>query len=271
MKILSGAELALFIKERQAKQVRGLRQANHVFPRLIIITTGSNPVIDTYVRLKKSYAEDILIDVEERNVPTSEVARLLEELNQDVNVHGIILQLPLEDESQTDALVELIAPEKDVDNLGGSDTHIAATAMAIDWLIAGYNVQIKDKKIAIVGNGRLVGAPLYKLWSTAGHDVSVYDDTVENLSEKVRSSNIIVSATGVPGLITSAMVASGSTVIDAGTASEGGVMVGDVAANVHERKDIDITPMKGGVGPLTIAALFDNVIIAARNTVPPQS
>lgn len=267
MKILNGAELALFIKERQAKQVRGLRQAHHVSPKLMIVVTGDNPVIDTYVRLKSAYAEDILIDVEVKRVAMADVAATLDTLNQDTAVHGVILQLPLEDETQTDELVGLIAPEKDVDNLGGSDVHIAATAMAIDWLVAGYNVQMKDKKIAIVGNGRLVGAPLYKLWTGAGHDATVYDDTTTDLTEKLRASKIIVTATGVPGLITSAMIASGSAVIDAGTASEGGVILGDVAANVRERTDIDITPVKGGVGPLTIAALFDNVIIAARKTV----
>lgn len=267
MKILNGAELALFIKERQAKQVRGLRQAHHVSPKLTIVVTGDNPVIDTYVRLKSAYAEDILIDVEVKRVAMADVAATLDTLNQDTAVHGVILQLPLEDETQTDELVGLIASEKDVDNLGGSDVHIAATAMAIDWLVAGYNVQMKDKKIAIVGNGRLVGAPLCKLWTGAGHDVTVYDDTTTDLTERLRASKIIVTATGVPGLITSAMIASGSAVIDAGTASEGGVILGDVAANVRERTDIDITPVKGGVGPLTIAALFDNVIIAARKTV----
>ncbi len=267
MKILNGAELASFVKERQAKQVRGLRQAHHVFPRLVILTTGDNPVIDTYVRLKEAYAEDILIDVEVRQLPIEDIAATIQELNEDEAVHGVILQLPLTDESKTDELVRLIAPEKDVDNLGGGDVYIAATAMAIDWLLAGYNVQIKDRKIAIVGNGRLVGAPLYKLWSAAGHDVVVYDDTTTDLSEKLRSSNVIVTATGVPGLIKSSMIASGSVVVDAGTASEGGVIVGDVAADIRKRTDIDITPIKGGVGPLTIAALFDNVIIAARNTV----
>ena len=270
MKVLNGAELALFIKERQAKQVRGLRQAYGVFPKLVIIVVGENPVIDTFVRLKEAYGADILIDVEVLRISQESISETLSRANEDTSVHGIVLQLPLPDPSQTDALVAQIAPEKDVDSLGGSDVHVSATAMAIDWLLNGYNVQLKDRSIAIVGRGRLVGAPLERLWKTAGLSVDLYDDTVQDLGTELRKADIIVTATGVPGLITSDMIAPGKVVVDAGTASEGGVIVGDLAPDVRERTDLTITPTKGGVGPLTIAALFDNVIAAARATVPKE-
>src|SRR5690606_10508673 len=142
--------------------------------------------------------------------------------------------------------------------------YISATAMAIDWLMAGYNVTLKDRRIAIVGRGRLVGAPLERLWQNGGLTVTSYDDTTQDLQSELRQADIIVTATGVPGLITSAMISPGKVVVDAGTASENGVIVGDVAADVRERSDVTITPQKGGVGPLTVAALFDNVITAAR-------
>lgn len=264
MKILDGRELADFVKERQAKQVRGLRQAWKTFPKLVIIVANDTAVIDTYVRLKRTYGEDILIEVEVLKVSQSEVGQLIQQLNNDDTVHGIILQLPLADPTQTDELVNMISPSKDVDGLGAQAQFISATATAIDWLTAGYNVTLKDKKIAIVGNGRLVGAPLAKLWGGAGLNVSVYDDTTTNLREQLRGADIIVSATGVPRLINTSMVAPGAVVIDAGTASEDGVIVGDVDEGVRERQDVTITPAKGGVGPLTIAALFDNVITAAR-------
>lgn len=268
MKILNGAELASFIQERQAKQIRGLRQAHGVFPKLVIIVAGQNPVIDTFVRLKEAYGADILVDVEVVRPADADVAAAIEAASADPLVHGIVLQLPVPEGLDVEALVRRISPEKDVDNLGGGDVHVSATAMAIDWLLAGYNVDVKGKGIAIVGNGRLVGAPLAKLWRTAGHAVSVYDDSEKNLSSQLREADIIVTATGVPGLITSDMIAPGRAVVDAGTASEGGVIVGDVAADVRERTDLAITPIKGGVGPLTVAALFDNVIAAARSTVP---
>lgn len=271
MKLLDGRELADYVKERQAKQVRALRQAWNTFPHLAIIIANDSPVIDTYVRLKRTYGEDILVDVTIHKVEQVAVAGLIETLNNDETVHGIILQLPLTDPSETDTLVAMIAPEKDVDGLGLGASYGSATATAIDWLLNGYNVTLRDKEIAIVGNGRLVGAPLAKLWRGGGLQVTVYDDTTENLPDAIRSADVIVTATGVPGLITSSMVSPGKVVVDAGTASEGGVIVGDVAADVRERQDLTITPIKGGVGPLTIAALFDNVITAARATVPVES
>lgn len=270
MKILDGRELADYVKERQLKQVRNLRQSWNTNPKLAIIVANDSQVIDTYVRLKHSYGEDVLIETEVHKVEQAAVADLIAQLNDDESVHGIILQLPLADASETDQLVGLIAPEKDVDGLGPDSQYISATATAIDWLLNGYNVTLKERSIAIVGNGRLVGAPLAKLWLTAGLNVTVYDDTTENLQDALRTAQVIVTATGVPGLITSEMLSPGVAVVDAGTASEGGVIVGDVALDVRERQDLTITPIRGGVGPLTIAALFDNVITAARKTVPTE-
>jgi methylenetetrahydrofolate dehydrogenase (NADP+)/methenyltetrahydrofolate cyclohydrolase len=267
MKLLNGSELAGFIKERQAKQVRALRQAHGVFPKLAIIRTGDNPVIDTYVRLKKAYGEDILIDVDVHQVVQSEVKDLISSLNADSSVHGIILQLPIEDPAQTDELVNLVAPEKDVDALGANSNFDPATPMAINWLLAGYNVTLPGKKIVIVGAGRLVGAPLAKMWRNSGLEITTVDEPAEDLGAILREAEVIVTATGVPGLIKSDMIGPDVVLVDAGTASEGGKIVGDVAPEVRERHDITITPEKGGVGPLTVAALFDNVIRAARATI----
>ena len=264
MKILDGRELADFIKERQAGQVRALRQASQVFPKLAIIQTIDNPVIDTYVQLKQSYGEDILIDVAVHKIDQAGLMTTIEQLNNDDTVHGIIIQLPLADEAQTSAAVDAVTPEKDVDGLGKNAIHTPATAMAIDWLLAGYNVALQGVSIAIVGNGRLVGAPLAKLWATTGYDVKVYDDSIEDLAGELRGANVIVTATGVPSLIHSQMIQPAAVVVDAGTAAEHGKIVGDLAADVRERSDLTITPEKGGVGPLTVTALFDNVIQAAR-------
>ncbi|MNH49906.1 Bifunctional protein FolD protein [compost metagenome] len=262
MKILNGAELADFIKERQVRQVRALRQASHVYPKLAIVQTSDDPVIDSYVRLKHRYAADVLIDVEYHKVTQSELLATITTLNNDETVHGIIVQLPLANPDDTQSAVDAVVGSKDVDGLGSAAEFDPATPVAIDWLVNGYNVDIKQKKIAIVGAGRLVGAPLAKLWRGAGYDVTVLDHS-SDLAELNRFE-LIVSATGVPGLITSALVQPGAVVVDAGTAAEHGKIVGDVADDVRERTDVTITPQKGGVGPLTIAALFDNVIRAAQ-------
>lgn len=267
MKILNGRELAEYIKERQARQVRGLRQAEGVSPKLAIIQTTDDPVIATYVRMKQRYGADILVDVAVHEVASDALFETIGQLNADDSVHGIIIQLPLADESQTEQAVNLVAPEKDVDGLGGRATLTPATPMAIDWLLAGYNVQLSDKQIAIVGNGRLVGAPLAKLWREAGHDVKVYDRTSTDMLSEISQADIIVTAAGAPGLITSESIKPGAVVVDAATSSEHGDIVGDLAADARERQDIVMTPEKGGVGPLTVAALFDNVIRATRNFV----
>lgn len=264
MKILDGRELADYVKERQAKQVRALRQAWRTIPKLAIIVATDNPVIDTFVRLKHSYGADILIEVDIHKIEQAEVPHAIERLNADTSVDGIVLQLPLANPDETDRLVAMILPEKDVDGLGPKAQYVSATATAIDWLLAGYNITLRDRTIAIVGHGRLVGAPLAKLWLQAGLQVTTYDDSTADLRAPLRAADIIVTATGVPGLIRSAMVGPGAVVVDAGTASEGGVIVGDVAAEVRERQDITLTPTRGGVGPLTIAALFDNVVQAAQ-------
>ena len=267
VKKLDGKELSEFITERQARQVRALRQASHVAPKLAIIQTIDDPVIDMYVRLKRAYGEDILIDVDVHKIAQSELLKTVATLNKDDSVHGIIIQLPLANPTETDEAVNAVLPAKDVDGLGDNAILTPATATAIDWLLAGYNIELRGRPIAIVGNGRLVGEPLAALWATAGLDITVYDDSTEDLTNELRKAQIIVTATGVPGLITSQMVQPGAVIVDAGTASENGKLVGDVSDELREREDLTITPKKGGVGPLTVAALFDNVIQAARATV----
>lgn len=272
MKLLNGLELAGYIKERQAKQVRNLRQSYKTFPKLAIVRTTDNPVILTYVHKKQQYGEDILIAVDDHH-PTNEddALELIRQLNEDNSVHGIIVQLPLSDTSRTDELVDAVAPEKDVDALGKNATLDAATPMAIHWLLTGYGVELKGKHIVIVGHGRLVGAPLARMWRNSGLEVEVADKTVENLGDVVKKADVVVTATGKPGLIRADMLRPGAVVVDAATASEDGKIVGDVATDVRERDDLTITPEKGGVGPLTVAALFDNVIRAARSTTKGQA
>ena len=251
MRELNGSELAGFIKERQAKQVRALRQAWHINPRLAIVTDVENPVIETYMRLKQRYGADILIDVEIHRVPAGGALEVIQELNNRDDVQGIILQLPISNPEQTEELLESIREDKDVDGLRKKAIFQAATPTAINWLLAGYGV---------VGRGRLVGAPLEKMWLKSDVDVTVFEKG-DDLSQLI-NYDIIVSATGVPGLIKSQTIKTKTVVVDAGTASENGKIVGDVSEEVRQRNDVIITPKKGGVGPLTVSALFDNVITA---------
>lgn len=264
-KELNGRELAGYIKERQAHVVRSLIQNEKIFPKLAIIQVKDDPVINTYVRLKKKYGADIRIDVDVHNISQADVKKLLSILNEDKSVHGIIIQLPLLDTSQTDELLRAVAPDKDVDALGGKTTLFPATPQAILWLLAGYNIELKGKTIAVVGQGKLVGAPLTKQLINDGHNVVVIDKDTKDIDSKLLQADIIVTATGQPGIISSKCVKDGAVIVDAGVATEDGKTLGDVHDDLYEREDIIITPKKGGVGPLTVCALFENVILAASN------
>lgn len=267
MRILNGLDLASFIKERQAHQVRGLRQAHTIFPKLAIIRTSEDSRIAAYVKLKKAYGDDILVDVEEHFIPQEQALDVIKKLNADDTVTGMIVQLPLADPSQTSELLNAVDPQKDVDGLGENAILDPATPLAILWLLAGYNVEVKGKNIVVIGQGRLVGAPLTKILRVSGCTVTPVTRSTDDLAGVVRTGDIIISAAGSPGLLTSDMIQPGAVVVDAGVATDKGRLVGDIAADVRERHDLTITPEKGGVGPLTVCALFDNVIRAASAQV----
>ena len=259
MKILNGKELADFIKERQAHQVASLKNK----PTLLIIRDNNSPVIEKYVQLKINYGTDLGIKVIDHLATSTDALQAeIIRANTDPAITAMILQLPIMDKSQTDALTDLIAPEKDVDSLGSHAKFDSATATAILWLLAGYDIQLDHKKIALVGRGKLVGAPLYKMFTDSNHDVTLFHRGSD--LTKLTEYDIIITATGVPGLIKNHMVKPGAIIIDAGTASEKGILKGDVADAVRTRTDLTaITPITGGVGPLTVACLFDHLVQAA--------
>lgn len=268
MKVLSGAELAGYVKENQAHTVRALK-ARKVTPKLVILRDNDSPVILKYVHLKQQYGDDIGVVVEDWC--REDLAEAVREANEREDVHGIIVQLPLKDPSMTDEVVTKITAEKDVDGLGTETRYKdgepavfeSATATAINWLLAGYDVDLAGSKIALVGRGRLIGAPLMRMWNNSGYDVTAFGRDSD--LALLKNFDVIISATGVPHLIKADMVKTGAVVVDAGTASEGGVLVGDVDQSVREREDLTaITPKIGGVGPLTVTALFEHVLMAAN-------
>ncbi len=258
MKELNGKELAGFIKERQAH----VAKSKHA--TLLIIRDSDNPVITKYVNLKIRYGEDIgvkVIDYYAKN--SDDIAKKIHEANEGPTISGIILQLPILEKDKTDELTSLIAPAKDVDGLSGKGDYDSATATAINWLLAGYDIKLDNARIAIVGRGKLVGAPLLRMWQNSGYNVTMFhrgDDLAV-----LKDYDIIVTATGKPGLIVSEMVKPGAVIVDAGTASENGVLKGDVSEEVRARTDLTaITPILGGVGPLTVTCLFEHVLQATK-------
>jgi methylenetetrahydrofolate dehydrogenase (NADP+)/methenyltetrahydrofolate cyclohydrolase len=167
------------------------------------------------------------------------------------------VQLPLADTAYTDKALAAIPASKDVDGLRSQTPYQSATPKGIIWLLAAYNIELKHKKIAVVGQGALVGAPLSDALASGGFDVDRIDVTSEKLKARLKTADIIISATGQPGLITSDMVLSGAIVIDVGSP------LSELSQEVLDRNDITRSPNPGGVGPMTVAALFDNLLIAA--------
>jgi len=267
MKLLNGLDVASYIKNRQLADSRALRQAHGVTPKLAIIRTNPDPVVDSYMKLKQSYGEEIAVDVDVHTIKQDDAIKTIEMLNKDKDIHGIIVQIPLPDPSQSDVILNTVIPSKDVDGLSDDSVFDAPTPIAITWLLAAYNVDLKDKKILIVGRGRLVGKPLEKLWKTTNLDVTVATKATKALGDLTANADVIVSATGVPGLITQSMIKPDAVIVDAGVATDKNGLIGDVADDVRLMNDIKITPEKGGVGPLTICALFDNVLRSARSTI----
>lgn len=264
MKLLHGSELAGYIKQRQAKEVRRLKQASNIFPALAIVQDHPDPVIDTYVKLKVKYGSDIGVVVDTFQVKPTELSTKIKRLNDDEKYNGLIIQLPLNDTVSTDDILNSIDPAKDVDGLGESADYNSATAQAILWLLAGYGIETSGQSIVLVGQGKLVGRPLARLFRDSGVEPITLDESSPDLNKPLKSADIIVTATGQPGIIKSGMIKPGATLIDAGTTSESGQIRGDADEKLYERTDINITPRQGGVGPLTVASLFDNLLHAAR-------
>ena len=251
--VLSGNDLVAYIQQRQYQAVSSLRKKL----KLAIVRQGVNPSTDVYMRVKKAYGQDLGIDVVIFNEQAKDLIDRIKTLNIDEAITGIIVQLPLVDAKLTDEAISTIDINKDVDGLAPNSRFEAATPKAIIWLLAGYNIDLKDKHIAIVGQGRLVGLPLARALDKLTNNLVRLDENDKNIAEQLLGSDIIISATGRAGLIESEWVKSGAVVIDVGSPES------ELSEKLRLRDDIKISSNPGGVGPVTVAALFDNVIIAA--------
>lgn len=253
MKLLDGTEVAEYIKQRHIKQVAALERP----PKLVIIQNSTTEASAKYVAAKVRYGRDIGVDVV---VHKSKSYDLLADINSFCyrkDTTGLIVQLPLIEPKLTDAAIYAIAAKKDIDGLTLHSPFEAATPKAIIWLLAAYNIELKDKQIAVVGQGRLVGKPVSERLEKSDCSVIRLDIDTSNFEDSLKSADIIVSATGQPALITSAMVKPNAIIVDAGSPKS------ELAQDLLDRTDITRTPNPGGVGPMTVAALFDNLLIAA--------
>jgi len=254
MKLLEGREIAAYIKQRHAAMVPGF----HPQPRLAIIRSHDNEAGDRYLKMKRQYGQDIGVRVDLYVETSGTILGRIDELNRDHSVTGIIIQLPLTDASITDRALAAIDPAKDVDGLVPGTQFEAATPKAALWLLASYSIELAGR-IVVVGQGRLVGKPLADRLAASGRDVVRCDIHTQDLRAETIQADILFTGTGVEHLIKPDMVKPGAVLVDTGAPKS------EFDPALYDRADLTaITPNPGGVGPMTVASLFDNLLIAAH-------
>ena len=286
-KILDGKATAAHVRDELAVRVARLRERGCA-PRLVVVLVGSDPASQVYVRNKSRSAAKIGIDAETREIPATvsqgDLEAVIGKLGADASVHGILVQLPLPGGLDAERVVRCIPPEKDVDglhpvNVGelarGTPRFAPCTPAGVVELLVRHGVEIAGKHVVIVGRSNLVGRPLASLLLLKGPrgdaTATVCHSRSDRMAEIVRSGDIVVAAVGRPNTVTADMVRLGAVVVDVGInriddpgAESGTRLVGDVDFEGVREIASWITPVPGGVGPMTVALLLANTVQAAE-------
>ncbi len=275
-KILDGKALAQHLGRNLAEETNSLK-SHGINSKFCVINIGEDPASKVYVRSKRKKAEEIGIKQVVYQLPEDEseedVLRLIDRLNADAEVAGLMVQLPVPDQIDVDKVIERIDPEKDVDgltpaNIGrlwmGKHFVEPATAAGIIALLDHYQIDLNGKNAVIVGRSNIVGKPLAALMLERNASVSILHSHTRDLGELTRRADILVSAVGKPHMIKAEMVKEGAVVIDVGINRVDGQLMGDVDFDQVKDKASWITPVPGGVGPLTVEFLMEEVIKLTR-------
>lgn len=277
MTILDGEKLSNIIKQNVKMEVQKL-QENNITPGLAVVLVGDDPASAAYVNMKSRACKEAGIYSIAHEMPNSisqdNILEIIELMNQNSNIDGILVQLPLPKHIDTTVILEAIDPNKDVDgfhpfNVGrvvsGLDGFIPATPYGVMKLLQEYNIDLKGKNICIVGASNIVGKPLASLMLNANATVNICHIYTNDLKAHTLNADIICVGVGVVNLITEDMVNDGAIIIDIGmNRLENGKLTGDVDFKNVSEKCSYITPVPGGVGPMTIAMLLDNTVKAAK-------
>ena len=276
--ILDGKVVAASIKEQLKEEIDAAVANGGRRPRLVIISVGDDPASKVYVRNKMKAAEEVGIDALHKQFDANEfglkICRYISALNQAEDVDGIMVQLPLPKHLDERAIIDAISPAKDVDGLtttnigrlrSGQDCLKPCTAAGIVDLCKYYNIDLDGKDVTIIGRSNIVGKPLADLMMAEGATVTQCHSHTKQLQNHTDYADIVVSAIGQPKFVTDFYVHGCQTVIDVGiNRDENGKLCGDVDFDGVKDKVENITPVPGGVGPMTVAELMKNVVIAWR-------
>jgi methylenetetrahydrofolate dehydrogenase (NADP+) / methenyltetrahydrofolate cyclohydrolase len=276
--IIDGKEIAKKKKLEIIDQVEAMKKQNFT-PGLAVILVGDNQASRTYVNSKQKTARElgmhnVLIEYP-ASISEQELLTKIDELNHDDEIHGILVQLPLPDHINEINLIEAISPEKDVDgfhpiNIGrmmtGQDAFLPCTPYGVMVMLEEIGLELTGKHVVVVGRSNIVGKPAGQLFLKENATVTYCHSKTKDLAEHTKQADIIVSAVGKAGLITADHIKSGAVVIDVGMNRDSeGKLCGDVAYSEVKEKAGYITPVPGGVGPMTIAMLMYNTMKSARN------
>lgn len=269
MYIMDGKAVSKIVKEEVKKEIKEL----NIKPKLLVIIVGKDPASMVYVSSKEKACKQCLIEAEtvclEENASQKDVIDVIEKANKDKNINGILVQLPLPNHIDTEYVINKIDPDKDVDGLtninqgklvNGVKGIVPCTPKGIMRLFREYAVDLNGKNAIVIGRSVLVGKPIALLMLQANATVTVAHSKTKNLVDICKSKDVIVSAVGKPKFVTGEMVKEGAVVIDVGINRVHGTLVGDVDYYEVSEKAARLTPVPGGVGPMTIACLMENIL-----------
>lgn len=277
MEIIDGKKLAKTTRENLKVEVEELK-ANGINPKLAVIMVGNNSASQIYVRNKSRACDEVGIEFEEYLLPTTteqnELLNLIDKLNNQEDINGILLQSPIPDGLDINEAFRKISPEKDVDgfhpvNVGklvlGQDTFVSCTPYGIMRMFEAYNIDLEGKNAVVIGRSNIVGKPMSHCLLNKNATVTICHSRTKNLAEITKRADILVAAIGKAEFVKADMVKEGVVVIDVGiNRTEEGKLKGDVDFENVSKKASYITPVPGGVGPMTIAMLMNNVVKAAK-------
>jgi methylenetetrahydrofolate dehydrogenase (NADP+)/methenyltetrahydrofolate cyclohydrolase len=281
MQLIDGKALAKKVQDSVATEVEQLKQEENIVPGLAVILVGDDPASHAYVKMKAKACERVGFYSITHNMPDTisqdEIIATIEMMNDNPRIDGILVQLPLPKHIDTDKILEVIDPKKDVDgfhayNVGrlvtGLDSFVACTPLGVMKMFEEYEIDLQGKDVCVVGASNIVGKPMASLLLNANATVTVTHIFTKDLKAHTSKADIIVVGVGVPGLIKEDMVKEGAVVIDIGiNRIEDGSLVGDVDFKNVSPKCSYITPVPGGVGPMTIAMLLSNTLKSAKQRV----
>jgi len=290
-KILDGKKTAQELREELRQEVQTLKEKHNLTPGLAVVLVGEHPASVSYVTGKRRACEKAGIYSREENHPETlsekKLLSLIDELNGDPKIHGILVQLPLPDHIDEKKVLHAIHPDKDVDglhpfNVGqmmiGEDTFLPCTPHGIQQLLIRNNIPIESRHIVIVGRSNLVGKPLAAMLlqkqKNANATVTVCHTGTKDIGQYTKQADILIAAAGRPNTVTADMVSDGAVIVDVGvnriedaSRKKGYRLVGDVDFEAIRQKAAAITPVPGGVGPMTITMLLYNTVKSAKNSI----